>query len=229
MVSRLAQIPRRSGRPQRVPNALHLQHGFVPPTLVWWLSPLLVGGTTSIVFWLQVHLTNVDGHQYIRPYGIALLIPVMILTIWGGRMIGWLTLALAVLSYNYVLEQPRFVWSISTTRSGIELLFLAVVGALAVLSVEARRQRFEALEDVTATPRARAVTEEIQQIAGQISGVSRLGDCLVYQRGLDIYLHLDILVEDALSLSQARVVASDVESALVQKMPLLFKVYVHLA
>lgn len=219
MASRTAHVSR---RPERRLG------GLAPPALIWWLSPLLVGITTCVVFWLQIHLTASDSHLRIRPYGIALLLPVMVLTAWGGRRVGWLTLALAVFSCTYVLEQPHFVWSISTARAGMELLFLTVIGAFVVLTVETRRQRTDFLEDVSATPKAIALIEEIRRIVGQFPGAAGVGDCLVYQRGLDIYLHLDLVVADDLPLVQARALLSPVEAALVEKMPLLFKIYIHL-
>ena len=115
---------------------------FLKPLPASVLSLALVGLTTLGLLRLQEWVTRLEG-GHVHPYTIIFLLPIALLTVLGGRRVGFLTLALCFLSSLCILTAPRYSLSVHHPSDWAELFFLVTTGGILVLGMEALRRNLE--------------------------------------------------------------------------------------
>ena len=165
---------------------------------IWALSFLSVGLMTALLFGLQALSFSTTATSRIRPYAIAYLVPIILITALGGRGAGLLTLFLSCLATAFFLSQPYFSFHIASDRTQVELLLLVTVGLSAIYTVGAGREKAMMLADITGTAEGDAVQRQIRQAAEAVPGVRLLQGCILRRRGVDLYVDLDVVVDENL-------------------------------
>ena len=127
------------------------------------LSLLLVGLTTWALWGLQAAIMAREPGQYVRPYGIGMVIPVAAATFLCGGRSGSGALALALLSLAFFLMPPRLSLAVASPRDLAELVFLSSVGLLTVLGVDAVRRNAQMAAEMGAAARALREASEQQK------------------------------------------------------------------
>ena len=78
-------------------HRMHRAFTFFQTSSRFFAGPGPVGLTTSGLLRLQGRVTRLEG-GHVHPYTIIFLLPIALLTILGGRRVGFLTLTLCFLS-----------------------------------------------------------------------------------------------------------------------------------
>lgn len=106
----------------------------------WWAFPtLLVAVSTALLYHLNTRLFFDPGRHIFQPYGLVYVAAIALLTLRGGRRLGFVTLSLVIVSALYVLP-PRETLAVEDPLGWGELGALMMFGAAAVLIVGARRE-----------------------------------------------------------------------------------------
>src|SRR5690349_14543003 len=87
------------------------------------LSAALAGLITWLVFEIQAVLSGREGVLYIRPYGIAYIVPVAALTALGGWRYGLLIVVMSLCCSAFFLMEPYVSFQVAHTRDRVELIF----------------------------------------------------------------------------------------------------------
>jgi PAS domain S-box-containing protein len=134
----------------------------LPATLAGYgLALVAVGLVTAPLLAIQHRLIAGTG-QYVRPYGIAFLLPIALVSlIWGARQ-GGFTLLLCLLSLVYFLMPPRYSFILSHARDAGELVALALAGGVVILCLEAVRASRE---------RTRTLLLQVQETREQLQAL----------------------------------------------------------
>ena len=130
------------------------------PIASYLLSLVLTALTTRGLEDLQTWL-SVTSHHYIRPYTIAFILPIALMTVLGGRGPGFFTLILAALLSVTVLMHTGTAWTITTPLNLTELTLLLVTGTLVTLGMDAMRRNVETLRQETARAEQEALINQI--------------------------------------------------------------------
>ena len=125
---------------------------FLKPLPASLLALALVGLTILGLLRLQEWVTRLEG-GYVHPYTIVFLLPIALLTVLGGRRVGFFTLTLCFLSSLCVLTAPRYSLPIHHPSDWAELFFLLTTGGILVLGMDALRRNLELFGE---TQKARA-------------------------------------------------------------------------
>lgn len=171
---------------------------------------------------LQSALNRIEGRP-LRPFDIGYLIPILYLTVLGGRAVGGLTLLLAALASAYVLSDPFFSFHVLHARDRAELLMLLLVGATVVLVAGVFHAALRGLGEALATARADV---RVREAAAEVEGVGRLRSCAVGRRGLDYQVALTISSCPSLPAPEAALLAGRVEAAVRRLDPFIAQVEV---
>jgi hypothetical protein len=190
------------------------------------ISVLCVGLMTMLLFGLQAWLIQYDGHRLIRPYAIGYLVPIILLTALAGRGAGLFTLLLSCLATAFFLAQPYFSYHIASERTQVELWLLLTVGLSAIFTVGAGREKAMMLADISGTTEGDSVLRQVRQTAEAVSGVRLLQGCTLRRRGVDLYVDVDVVVDQDLPQHEARDITDAVERAIRHANPLVFSVRV---
>ena len=110
------------------------------------LSPLLVALTTWILLLIQSVIAHSEG-GHVRPFGVGFLLAVALLSAFGGRGPGLLTLALSCLSLMLVLTPLGTGGSFGRLRDWTELVLLLSVGGFLIPGLEALRTNVQLLAE----------------------------------------------------------------------------------
>lgn len=94
----------------------------LPPRVAYALAPLLVYLVTWALLLLQQRLQHNAPALPVRPFGIAFLPFIGLLTVLGGRGPGLLSLALSGASLWFALMAPAFTVSARHSRDWIKLI-----------------------------------------------------------------------------------------------------------
>ena len=189
----------------------------------WAISFLFVGLMTALLFELQAYLIQYDGHKLIRPYVIGYLMPIILLTALAGRGAGLFTLFLSCLAATFFLAQPYFSFHVTSDRTQVEMVLLVTVGLSAVYTVGAGREKALMLADINGTAEGNVIQRQVRQIAEAVPGVLLLQNCILRRRGVDIYVDLDVVVDQNQPQREARDITDAVEQALHRANPLIFQ------
>ncbi|BDI28168.1 hypothetical protein CCAX7_002190 [Capsulimonas corticalis] len=167
-------------------------HKPLTPYPLWFslaLSPALVAVMTMLLEWVQ-HFLTVRVDHYVRPYGIAYVIPIAVLTAVGGRRVGFLTLLLSLGSEWYFLISPRLSFSVRNQGDWVELGFLVLVGLLVVAGIDAMRRNAQLLASAQAMAAREALINKVNDALGDTDDSDALQETAA--RELASLLRLDL-------------------------------------
>lgn len=135
---------------------------------LYFLSLLLALLTTRLLQELAAWL-SASSHHHIRPFTIVFILPIALLTVLGGRGLGFFTLALSVVLSVAVLMNGGPSWTATSPINATELTLLLITGTLVTLGMDAMRRNLEALRQET----ERAAREtQINQIGDSLRTAS---------------------------------------------------------
>ena len=142
-----------------------------PPRVQVLLSAVLVFVTTLTLYHFPARLFFDTALRGVRPYGLAYVVVVALMTILGGRRLGFLTLGLTTLGALFLLP-PRSSLQVGDVLGWGELTGLLLVSIAVVMSTdlawpEAHRRPRPERPRVTQTP-----FEEAQPTAGGLRELS---------------------------------------------------------
>jgi len=192
------------------------------------LSLLLVMLTTWALYALQSALNTGARGPLVRPFCIAYLIPLFVMTVRDGKRMGLITLVLAVAMSVYVLTPPVFSWHIHRLRDWAELGLLLLTGGVVVLGLDEFRRALATRENVEDTPFTTGLLEHAKQAAQGVPGVAVLGPCLLRRQGMQYVMGVDVFADPHLTLQQSEVVGKQVEAAIRQTNGLIYDVRVRM-
>lgn len=118
--------------------------GSAPKPFAWWqsfpgawlLALGLMAGTTFGLLALQRYVMAQEPHTYIRPYIGLYILPVIVMTLIGGRLLGLVTLALsAFISLYYLL--PPAGWQVAHRSDWVGMATFVIMGLFLTMSVDA--------------------------------------------------------------------------------------------
>lgn len=207
-------------------HTLRLVHLFTGrrPARALLLSPALVAATTWLLFSLQTALAGVGRHQ-IRTFDIGYLIPLLVLTVLGGRIAGVLTLVLSAAASAYVLSAPHFSFTITSSRDRIEILLLMLVGCAVVTVAGVFHDALREMADALMEAR---LENQIRSVAGGVPGIGRLHSCTVEKAGLDYHVALSVGVCQASASCSPDQLPVDIERALRRANPMITDTHIRI-
>ena len=201
-----------------------LRKHFASPSRGWLLllSPTLVALTTWPLFLLQSMVGRAEGHV-LRPFDIGYLVPILFVTVLGGRAVGALTLLFAAFASAFILSEPYFSIHLLHARDRAELLMLLLVGS----SVVAVSGVFHAaLRDLGEALAAAQIEIAVRAAAAEEGGVGRLRSCVVGRLGLDYHVTLKVTASPGLSASEEAHLPDRLEAAVRRLDPFIAHVEV---
>jgi len=187
------------------------------PVRTFLLSPPLVAATTWLLFSLQNCLGSVERHP-VRPFDIGYLIPLLFLTVLGGRAVGALTLALSAAASAYVLSAPHFSFAVTAAHERAELGLLVVVGGLVVTVAGIFHGALREMADALMTAR---LENQVRQVVAGVPGAGRLRSCTVEKAGLDYHVALTAEAGPPDAAGGSDRLPTDIERALRRANPLI--------
>lgn len=125
------------------------------PTSAYILAPILVVMTAFVVQDIQHVCIAADHGAYSNPNLIAFLVPIVFITILGGKWPGWTSIALSAVVATVILLPPVHYLSIQRYADWVTLLSMIFAGSLIVFGIDITRQ--------AAVAQIR-ITEEIEKL-----------------------------------------------------------------
>ncbi len=116
--------------------------GPVRPAVQGVVSAALIAVITLLLYQFPARLFfGLHGHG-VQPYGLAYIAAFAVLTVWGGRRLGYWALLLAALGAALLLP-PRSNLGIGDARGWLELAVLLLFGVMTVPAVDRGRTNFK--------------------------------------------------------------------------------------
>jgi serine phosphatase RsbU (regulator of sigma subunit) len=111
------------------------------PLLAYLLAPILVALTTAILGNIQFRLMS-QANGFIRPFDVAYVLPIMIVTAIGGKRPAAFTLLLSIAAAEIFLidSHTHHMKGVARQASNIELFILALVGMIVATGIDAMRE-----------------------------------------------------------------------------------------
>ncbi len=159
-----------------------------------------------------------------RPFSIGYLIPLVLLTFLGGRIVGIFTLALSALASVYVLTEPRFSLHIIHARDEVELIMLLLVGSVLIAVAGAFHMT---LRDMATALSVAKLENEVRQIATEVEEACLVRSCSVQRQGLDYSVVLEAHLCRDVPAAELLVIAAAIEAKLRRINPFIAKATVH--